>query len=61
MIEIIAACVSAGDTRVVLFNLDGTLSPIRPGWMYVTLPVMVEILPHQKTGETAASSIMWTS
>jgi len=52
MIESISAGVSARNTRVVLFDFDGTLSLIRSGWMHVMVPMMVEILLHLKTGET---------
>lgn len=51
MIESISAGVSARNTRVVLFDFDGTLSLIRSGWMHVMVPMMVEILFHLKTGE----------
>ena len=54
MIESITAGVSARNTRVVLFDFDGTLSLIRSGWMHVMVPMMVEILSDLKTGETDA-------
>src|ERR1051326_516297 len=52
MIESISAGVSARNTRVVLFDFDGTLSLIRSGWMQVMVPMMVDILLNLKTGET---------
>src|SRR5258708_5799451 len=52
MVEIPGRGVSARDTRVVLFDFDGTLSLIRSGWMDVMVPMMVEILADLKTGET---------
>jgi len=51
MIELIRP-VSARQARVVLFDLDGTLSLIRTGWQDVMIPMMVEILLELKTGET---------
>lgn len=51
MIEIIRRGASA-QTKVVLFDFDGTLSLIRTGWMQVMIPMMVEILAELKTGET---------
>ena len=52
MVENITAGASARNTRVVLFDFDGTLSLIRSGWMDVMVPMMVEILADLKTGET---------
>lgn len=52
MIENITAGTSARNTRVVLFDFDGTLSLIRSGWMDVMVPMMVEILADLKTGES---------
>jgi phosphoglycolate phosphatase-like HAD superfamily hydrolase len=52
MIENITPGASARDTRVVLFDFDGTLSLIRSGWMNVMVPMMVEILVDLKTGES---------
>lgn len=52
MVENITAGASARNTRVVLFDFDGTLSLIRSGWMDVMVPMMVEILASLKTGET---------
>ena len=52
MIEQLRPGTSAGRARVVLFDFDGTLSLIRAGWMDVMVPMMVEILLDQKTGET---------
>lgn len=52
MIESIRAGASARETRVVLFDFDGTLSLIRSGWMNVMVPMMVEILAELKSGES---------
>jgi len=52
MVENITAGASARNTRVVLFDFDGTLSLVRSGWMDVMVPMMVEILASLKTGET---------
>ncbi len=52
MVENIRPGVSARDTRVVLFDFDGTLSLIRSGWMNVMVPMMVEILADLNTGES---------
>src|SRR5882724_1577164 len=52
MVENITPGVSARNTRVVLFDFDGTLSLIRSGWMNVMVPMMVEILVDLKSGET---------
>ena len=52
MIENITAGTSARNSRVVLFDFDGTLSLIRSGWMDVMVPMMIEILMGLKTGET---------
>jgi phosphoglycolate phosphatase-like HAD superfamily hydrolase len=54
MVEIISRGVSAGSTRVALFDFDGTLSLIRAGWVEVMVPMMVELLAATKTGETEA-------
>ncbi len=51
MIEIIRRGTPA-QTKVVLFDFDGSLSLIRTGWMQVMIPMMVEILAGLKTGET---------
>jgi phosphoglycolate phosphatase-like HAD superfamily hydrolase len=53
MLETVRAA-SAAQTRVVLFDFDGTLSLIRSGWMDVMVPMMVEILADLRTGETEA-------
>src|SRR4051794_6792919 len=53
MVETLRAA-SAAQTRVVLFDFDGTLSLIRSGWMDVMGPMMVEILAALNTGETEA-------
>ena len=52
MVENIRPGVSARDTKVVLFDFDGTLSLIRSGWMNVMVPMMVEILADLNTGES---------
>jgi phosphoglycolate phosphatase-like HAD superfamily hydrolase len=52
MVENIRPGASARDSRVVLFDFDGTLSLIRSGWMNVMVPMMVEILAELKTAET---------
>lgn len=52
MIETITAGTSARNSRVVLFDFDGTLSLVRSGWMDVMVPMMVDILLRLKTGET---------
>jgi phosphoglycolate phosphatase-like HAD superfamily hydrolase len=52
MIEHVNPAASARNTRVVLFDFDGTLSLIRSGWMDVMVPMMVEILLDLKTGES---------
>lgn len=51
-IEVIHAGVNASQTRVALFDFDGTLSLVRSGWMDVMVPMMIEILLELKTGET---------
>ena len=50
-IEIVRQGVSAGRSKVALFDFDGTLSLIRTGWVDVMVPMMVEILAELKTGE----------
>ena len=52
MIEFVKPGVSAGHTRVALFDFDGTLSLIRAGWVDVMVPMMVEILADLKSGES---------
>lgn len=52
MIEIVRQGVSAGRTRVALFDFDGTLSTIRSGWVEVMTPMMVELLAACKSGES---------
>jgi phosphoglycolate phosphatase-like HAD superfamily hydrolase len=54
MIECIHPGVTAGKTKVVLFDFDGTLSLIRAGWFDVMVPMMVEILAECKSGESEA-------
>ena len=51
MLEIIRPA-SAADTKVVLFDFDGTLSLVRTGWMKVMVPMMIEVLAELQTGET---------
>ena len=51
MLEIVRKT-PANQTRVVLFDFDGTLSLIRTGWMGVMVPMMIEILMELRTGET---------
>lgn len=50
--EVIHAAVSARDTKVVIFDFDGTLSLIRSGWMDVMVPLCVEQLTQTGTGES---------
>jgi len=52
--EKIRAGASAADAKVAFFDLDGTLSLVRSGWMDVMVPMMVEILAGLKSGETDA-------
>ena len=52
MIEHLRPGASAKNTRVALFDFDGTLSTIRSGWVEVMVPMMVEILADLKTGES---------
>ena len=52
MIERLRNGASAANTRVVLFDFDGTISLIRSGWVNVMVPMMVEILLDLKTGES---------
>jgi len=52
MVEQLRPGVSAKDTRVCLFDFDGTISLIRSGWMDVMVPMMVGILADTKSGET---------
>src|SRR6516225_460792 len=54
MVEQIRSAVSAERARVALFDFDGTISLIRAGWMDVMVPMMVEILLEQKSGESEA-------
>ena len=53
-VELIRAGVDASKARVVLFDFDGTLSLVRSGWMDVMVPMMVEILAEQRSGESEA-------
>jgi phosphoglycolate phosphatase-like HAD superfamily hydrolase len=52
MVEIISRGVTAGRTRVALFDFDGTLSLIRAGWVEVMVPMMVELLLETRSGES---------
>ncbi len=52
MIEHLRPGAHARNTRVVLFDFDGTLSLIRSGWVEVMVPMMVEILADLKSGES---------
>jgi phosphoglycolate phosphatase-like HAD superfamily hydrolase len=54
MVEIISRGANAGNTRVALFDFDGTLSLIRAGWVDVMAPMMVELLLETKSGESEA-------
>jgi len=54
MLERVRPGASARQTRVVLFDFDGTVSLIRAGWVEVMTPMMVEILLELKTGEPEA-------
>ena len=51
MIEIIRRG-TAAQTKIVLFDFDGSLSLIRTGWMDVMVPMMVEALAELNTGES---------
>jgi phosphoglycolate phosphatase-like HAD superfamily hydrolase len=51
MIERLHHGATATNTRVALFDFDGTISVIRSGWMEIMIPMMVEILLDLKTGE----------
>ncbi|MCL5670990.1 MAG: HAD family hydrolase [Acidobacteria bacterium] len=52
MIETLSPAASATETRVVLFDFDGTLSLLRTGWMEVMVPMMVDLLAETGTGES---------
>ena len=52
MIEHLRPGASAKNTRVALFDFDGTLSTIRSGWVEVMIPMMVELLAGLKSGES---------
>jgi phosphoglycolate phosphatase len=52
MIECIHPGVTAGKTKVVLFDFDGTLSLVRAGRFDVMVPMMVELLSETKSGES---------
>ncbi len=51
MIEQLRPGASAAQTRVALFDFDGTISLIRAGWVDTMVPMMVEVLAGLKTGE----------
>jgi phosphoglycolate phosphatase-like HAD superfamily hydrolase len=53
-LEILHPGASARKARVALFDFDGTLSLIRAGWANVMLPMMVEELSAQNSGESEA-------
>lgn len=53
-IEVIRPGATAVRARVALFDFDGTLSLVRSGWVEVMVPMMVEILASQKSGESEA-------
>ncbi len=52
MIESLNTGASAKETRVVLFDFDGTISLLRTGWEDVMVPMMVNILVETGTQET---------
>lgn len=54
MIETLHPGAHARNTRVALFDFDGTISVIRAGWMEVMIPMMVELLEATKSGESEA-------
>jgi len=43
---------ASGETKVVLFDFDGTLSLLRAGWANVMVPMMIEELAAIGTGES---------
>lgn len=45
---------SAAQSRIVLFDFDGSISLIRTGWFEVMVPMMVETLAELETGESEA-------
>lgn len=51
-IEVLREHLDASNTRVVLFDFDGTLSLVRSGWMGVMVPMMVEILEACNAGDS---------
>lgn len=53
-IEVLRPGATAAYARVALFDFDGTLSLVRSGWVDVMVPMMVEILAAQKSGESEA-------
>lgn len=52
MVEIVVPGASAAQSRVALFDFDGTLSLVRSGWIGVMVPMMVELLQATGTSET---------
>jgi phosphoglycolate phosphatase len=52
MIEHLCPGATATRARTALFDFDGTISLIRAGWVDVMVPMMVEILMDQKSGES---------
>src|SRR5574338_995329 len=52
MVECIRPGATAKQTRVALFDFDGTLSLIRSGWVDVMVPMMVEFLAETNSGES---------
>ena len=52
MIESLNTGASAKETRVVLFDFDGTISLLRTGWEEVMVPMMVDILAETGTKES---------
>src|SRR3954451_4883350 len=52
MVETIHPGAASPDARIAICDFDGTISLVRSGWMNVMIPMMVEILPDLRTGET---------
>jgi phosphoglycolate phosphatase-like HAD superfamily hydrolase len=53
VIEIVRRQATAQQTKVVIFDFDGTLSLIRSGWMDVMVPMCVDQLSPLNSGEPA--------
>jgi phosphoglycolate phosphatase-like HAD superfamily hydrolase len=51
-IEVVNPNHPRGPIRHVVFDFDGTISLIREGWQQIMIPMMVEILLDQKSGES---------